>query len=207
MPHQDNLDTYRKAIKKYLAFIDNGYLQDSSGKLLFDKEFQNFCVSASFLAIFVAWESFLEQTFLDYTLGFPSTTGLNKAKYVSPIDSEHSNRILIGTQQYVDWANSETVIKLACLYLQDGEPFNTNLKSIQSHLRDLKTIRNSCAHLSSTTSAKLDSVASRLLSKPISNVRVTDLLMEIDPAGSNSETILDRYLSFLDACAENLSKG
>jgi hypothetical protein len=115
--------------------------------------------------------------------------------------------MLIGTQRYVDWANPETVVKLANLYLKDGEPFNTNLKSIQSHLSDLKTIRNSCAHLSSTTSAQLDSVASRLLGKPVSGVSVTDLLTATDPNGQQDETILDRYLAYVDACAENLAKG
>ena len=182
-------------------------MQDAQGKPVFDKSYQDFCVQASFLGIFVAWEAFLETTFLDYTLGIPSITGQQKAKYVSPIDSAHSNRILIGTQRYVDWANSETVVRLANLYLKDGEPFDTNLKSIQSHITDLKTIRNACAHLSSTTSAQLDSVASRLLGTPMTGVTVTALLTATDPDGQQGETVLDRYLSFLDACAENLAKG
>jgi len=207
MPHQDNLKTFRVAVKKYLEFISNGYLQNAQGKTVFDKTFQDFCVQASFLGIFVAWEAFLETTFIDYTLGVPSITGQQMSKYVSPIDRAHSNRILIGSQKYVDWANSETVVRLANLYLKNGEPFNTNLKSIQSHITDLKTIRNACAHLSSTTSTQLDSVASRLLGTPISGVTVTALLTATDPNGQPGETILDRYLSFLDACAENLAKG
>lgn len=207
MPHQDTLNEFRAAVAKYLGFIDNGYRQDTSGTALFDSTFQGFCVQAAFLGIYVAWETFLERSLIDYTLGVTAISGRQIPKYVTPIDGVHSNRILIGTQKYVDWSNPDIVTRLAGLYLANGEPFNTYLKSIQAVLFDLKTIRNACAHLSTSTSTQLDAVASRMLSRPISGISVTDFLTAIDPNGQPNDTILDGLLGYLDACAENISKA
>ncbi|ODA29950.1 hypothetical protein [Planctopirus hydrillae] len=205
MAHQDNLDLFRKTVAQYIGFIDNSYHRDGSGRAIFNQQFQEFCVQSAFLGIFVAWESFLESSLSDYALGVSGVSGRSIVKYISPLDRDHSGRMLVGAQKYVDWANHETVVKLASVYLEDGEPFKTNINSISLVLSDLRTIRNACAHMSSSTSSKLDAAACRLLGRRCSNVTVTSLLTEMDPSSQAGDTILDMFLSFLDACAENIA--
>ena len=73
---------------------------------------------------------------------------------------------------------------------------------------DMKSIRNSAAHLSSTTSSKLDGLASRILSTPVTNYTAYKLLFSIDPRVTlYPTTVLERYLTLLDVAAEEIANG
>ena len=79
----------------------------------------------------------------------------------------HAHRILIGTQKYVDWSNPEIIRRLCNLFFDPSNPFDTYIASINTDLFDLKTIRNAAAHLTSTTSQQLDSLATRKLKRAV----------------------------------------
>jgi hypothetical protein len=66
--------------------------------------------------------------------------------------------MLVGTQRFVDWSTPGTVIKLADLYFDGGEPFRTPIVSATAHLERMKRVRNATAHVSKTTQAALDAV-------------------------------------------------
>lgn len=48
------------------------------------------------MKIFIAWEYFLEQTFLDYMLGTASMSGKTIVRFVNPLDITHANSLLVG---------------------------------------------------------------------------------------------------------------
>ena len=73
---------------------------------------------------------------------------------------------------------------------------------------DLKAIRNSAAHTSSTTSGKLDGVSTRILNTPCRNYTAYKLLFSVDPrTGPANQLVLDRYVQLLDVAAEQIANG
>jgi len=156
------------------------------------------------LKMFIYWEGFLESAFIQYLTGANSTNGSIVNRHANPLDEKHAHSLLIGTQKYVDWANHEIVKRLANLYLVNGEPLNTSLASLATILSELKVIRNSAAHVSSSTKTQLTGVANRVLNKNLPSITVTEFIMEMHPADS-TKTVLQYYQNMLDIAAENIS--
>lgn len=171
-----------------------------------DSKVRELMIESAFLKMFIYWEEFLEKTFHCYLNGNTHLQGSLPIIYVSPLDDEHAAKILIGTQKYVDWANHEIVKKLATLYLENGSPYVTVLDSIRSDLSDLKNIRNSTAHISTTTTAAFNAVKSRTLGNISNSVNLStcDFLMHLSPT-DNTKTILQSYQDKLLAAAFNIS--
>lgn len=198
------LNKFRSGINDINSFISMAY---PIGDQL-EKEKIAFIVESSFLKMFIHWEEFLESVFALYLVGEKSADGKTIECHVSPKDLEHAHEILIGSQTYVDWASSDTVQKLSKIYLKDGEPLYSNLASISTDLKDLKTIRNAAAHISSSTQKKLNAVASRVTRKSVTSISVTELVMTMHPDPIHKEkTILQYYQNILDITAENIAKA
>lgn len=200
----DSLTIFRQGILQTNDFISMAYKQDENGIDIFDDFKKDFFISSSFLKMFICWESFIEDSFAKYLIGEVSIDGTWVNRHVSPIDKQHAIKILIGTQKYVDWANHEIVKRLAVLYLADGEPIASNLNAISSELADLKTIRNAAAHLSSTTQQQLDSLASRVMTRTMTNTTVAKFIMQLHPSDA-TKTVLQYYQNILDIAAENIA--
>lgn len=206
MSLQESLDRYRSESIKVIQYVNLAYEVDSHGDYIRSSDEIDFIVSSAFLRSFISWEEFLETAFVDYLVGEPSATGDVLVRYATPIDKNHANKVIIGTQSYVDWANSEIVKRLSTIFFENGEPFSTALSSISRELSDLKAIRNASAHISTTTRHKLDAVASRILGKTVANISVTDLIMHVSPEDP-SKTVFQMFLLKLDIAAENVSQN
>lgn len=206
MALQQNLDDYRASVATCQSFITYAHARYASGRYKMQTTLRKFISESSFLKLFIAWEHFLESCFIDYLMNEQSILGNRPAKFAHPIDRKHANDLLVGTQKYVDWANPEITRKLSKIYFHEGYVFNIELVSIQSELFDLKTIRNSAAHLSSSTNTQLDALSSRLLGVQCNNYTAYDLLFSIDP-NTAGQTILDNYINKLDISAEAIANG
>lgn len=200
------LDNFRTGIQQINVYISIAFEQDGAGNDLYSEDKKEFIVTSAFLKMFIYWEEFLENIFINYLVGEPSLDGTQVNTFVSPQSPEHARKILIGTQKYVDWANQEIVRRLADIFFENGEPLATNIASISTELSDLRTIRNAAAHVSSTTQPKLDALASRISSRTSSNISVSKLVMMLDP-NDQSFTILQSYQNILDITAENISQN
>jgi len=204
MTLQTSLDDFRAGIIKVNEYIVMAYQKDADGNNILDDGNIEFIVDSAFLKMFIYWEGFLESAFLQYLTGANSTDGSIVNRHATPLNEKHANDLLIGTQKYVDWANHEIVKRLARLYLVDGEPLHTSLASLATILSELKVIRNSAAHVSSSTRSQLTSVANRVLNKTLSSISVTEFIMEMHPADA-TKTVLQYYQNMLDIAAENIS--
>ncbi len=201
------LSTYRSSIQEAQSFILLAYKQDPAGNYVHTQIERDFITASAFLRIFIAWETFLESSFLYYMTGEPSCTGNNITRFVSPIDILHANKLLIGTQKYVDWSNPDIIKRLSKLYFHTGFPYDTYIGSIQEDLTDLKTVRNAAAHLTSTTSQQLDGLSSRKLRRQVRNISVAQFVLSLEPSINPPITILDNYLIKLDIAAEGIANG
>lgn len=207
MPLIDSLTAFRNSVAEANSFIDLAFQQDDDENYTLLQNQRDFITDSAYLKIFIAWETFLETSFIQYMLGEPSILGNAITRYVQPKDEQHANSLLIGTQRYVDWSNPGTVKKLCNLHFAPDNPFDTFISSMMSDLLDLKIIRNAAAHLSSTTRQRLDSLGTRKLKRPCNSLKVSDILFAIDPDSAMNETILTTYLNKLDVSAEGIANG
>jgi len=198
------LQDYRNDVTKANAMIALAHTVDAAGNNVWGVDERITITEFSFLKGFIAWESFLEKSFIYYLRGNLTASNTVVPCHVRPIDDAHANRILIGVNRYVDWTNPDIVRKLAGLFFDRGNPFETILSSIQTDLYDLKIIRNASAHISSTTGSQLDSLSTRKLQRPCTNMTVYSLILVNDPNIPN-QTILQSYADILDAAAVQIT--
>ncbi|SHN10702.1 hypothetical protein [Mucilaginibacter sp. OK098] len=203
----DCLNNYRNSIAEANSFLAMAFQKDSTGSYLLQANQRNFITDSSFLKMFIAWETFIESAFLNYMLGELSINGNSIIRYVQPLDYAHANKILIGTQKYVDWSNPEIIKRLSNLYFKPSNIIDTYISSAMTDLFDLKTIRNAAAHLTSTTQTQIVSLGNRLLNINNPTLTVSDLILSFDPMVSTSVTVLTSYLTKLDILAEGIANG
>ena len=207
MSLNDSLTTFRDSVAEANSFIALAFQQNDNGDYVLSQNERDFITDSAYIKIFISWETFLENCFIQYMLGERSILGNEITRYVQPLHEKHANDLLIGTQRYVDWSNPETVKKLSILHFASGNPFDVYISSMMSDLFDLKNIRNAAVHLSSTTRQQLDSIGTRKLKRPCNNLKVSDIIFAIDPDSTSNETIFTTYLNKLDVSAEGIAKG
>jgi hypothetical protein len=162
---------------------------------------------AAFLNLFIAWETFLEWSLSEFMIGSATISGSVPVKYVSPLHAQAARELVIGVRTYFDYANHDNVRKVAQMFFQNGYPFEPHLSGIDSELRDLRTMRNASAHVSSTTQTALESLALRIFGQPQLGISLYQLLTMTDPRSAAGETIFLTYKNKLVVTAELISQG
>lgn len=208
MALNQNLIYFRANVNEMKQHIQFAHAKYAGGNYKVAANLRKFINESAFLKMFVAWETFVESSFIDYLINEESILLRRPAKWATPIDRKHANQIIIGNQKYMDWSNPEIVRTVSKIFFHQGYVFDTALSAINADLMDMKTIRNSAAHLSSTTSDKLDGLATRILGTPCVNYTAYQLLFTNDPrSGAAAQNVLDRYLTLVDIAAEQIANG
>ncbi|HWD88020.1 MAG TPA: hypothetical protein VG367_07840 [Mucilaginibacter sp.] len=203
-----NLADFRTAVNDLMLHINFAHQRYNNNSFKIARNLREFICESAFLRIYIAWETFLENCFVDYLLNEVSILSNRPAKWVNPIDKEHALQIIIGNQRHMDWSNPEIVRKISGIFFHQGYVFNAVLSAINNDLFDLKTIRNSAAHTSSTTASKLDGLSTRILNTPCNNYTAYRLLFSNDPrSATQNQTVLVRYLQIIDVAAEQIANG
>ena len=188
------------------SVIAQAHSTDATGHFVQTPAMRFFMTEAVVVRLHIAWERYLEESFLGYLMGLPSATGKRVATYLTAPSAEHARRVLVGTQKYVDWGNPEIVVRLANLYLEAGGPYSTALPAVQTDLFDLRVIRNAAAHLSSSATLELGKVALRKLGRAAPGVTTYDLVTAAD-SHSPGSTILQSLVSVVQATGAVISQG
>jgi hypothetical protein len=105
----------------------------------------------SFLNIYLAWETFLEESFIRFLHGARLLSGKQVHRYMAPRSLEHARRLLVGLDKggrYADWTKRETVTERAKLMFKDGAPFVDPMRAAAKELDDMRTLRDCIAHRS-----------------------------------------------------------
>jgi hypothetical protein len=189
------------------SLIANAHRTDGVGTFLFPTVDRQQITVAAFLNLFIAWETFLESSLSEFMIGSATTNGTVPVKYVSPIDAEAARQFVIGVRPYFDYANDEYMRKVVQMFFEHGYPFEPHLSAIVSELRDLRTMRNASAHISSTTQTALESLALRILGQPQAGITLYQLLTMSDPRSTTGDTVFLAYKNRLVVTAELISRG
>jgi hypothetical protein len=208
VPIHQSLANFQTNASQCDSLISNAHRRDAAGNALFQPRDREQITVAAFLNLFIAWEEFIETAICDFMMGEATLSGAIPIRYVNPVDRVHSGQIVLHTLRYFDYANHDNVRRIAKIYFNAGYPFDATLSGINSDLNDLKTIRNSCAHISSTTKVALEGLATRIFGLPKPGISVYSLLLSIDPriAGNNT-TVYASYRDKLLAAADLISSG
>ncbi len=179
---------------------------DSGAYLALPRQREQIIIS-SFLNFFLAWEMFVESSFLDYMMGESSIHGINPVCLVTPLNRQHALNMLIGTHRYFDFGNHHVVLTMARLFFQSGGPFGTYLPSVTQRRIDMRVMRNATAHISATTQTKLDLLAQRILGpSAIIPCKLYDFLL-MQPTRVTGDTIFAQYQREIDVAAELIANG
>jgi hypothetical protein len=122
--------------------------QTHRAKSYISKTHHEMIIELSFLRSFIAWETFLEQSFILYLLGKKSPKGYAPKRYVLPQNYKHAMEISLSGQPYADWTAVDVVIRRAERFFKKGEPFASLLKLRMAQLNDIKIVRNAITHSS-----------------------------------------------------------
>lgn len=157
-----------------------------------------FLTEGVFLAGFRAFENYVEEIFILYTLGKASISGRTVRSYLRPKNFNHSRDLLKSTMQFLDWSSADVVIDRSERCLQDGSPIYTGLSIRRRELLDMKTIRNQIAHNSLESHQKYQQMLLRLYGTiPLRYQQPGDHLLKIVNGINPPRHYLCHYLNIL----------
>lgn len=207
MPLADTLASFQASALQCDRLIANAHRLDPAGIPLFPKIDQHQITVAAFLNLFVAWESFLEESLAKLMSGEPTISGGTPVRYVSPVDTGAARLLVVGVMRYFDYGNHDHVRKMVGLYFFDGYPYQPHLNAIVTDLSDLRTLRNASAHITSSTQAALESFAQRVFSIPRPGIDLYSFLMAVDPRSNLGNTVFAEFRDKLLTAAELIALG
>jgi len=110
---------------------------------------EDLVVEMAFMRMFLAWEDFLEESFVHYMTGAVPAHGRKPVPIVVYGEIEHARKVVYGNgRKYTDWCEPSRVIDRAKLHFKKGEPFASAVAGASVHLMRMRTIRNRIAHRS-----------------------------------------------------------
>jgi hypothetical protein len=129
----------------------------------FSTDHLDMIVGLAFLSGFLAWERFLEESFILYLLGKSAQNGYKPFCYVIPKNRQHANEFCKGDRKFADWNDVNFVTNRSNQFFLDGKPFTDSLRTVTNSLNNMKTIRNAIAHQSTESQERFENLVRREL--------------------------------------------
>ncbi len=160
-------------------------------------------IELAFLRGFLAWETFLEESFLLHMLGKRPRRGRPPVRYVLPRSRKQAFELVSLGQQYVRWEQASEVTRRAEWFFRDGRPFASALRARQSTLEEARALRNAVAHRSESAQQKFENLArSKLAGALPHGLTVGAFLNTMRRESMPPESFLEHYLGILQSVAE-----
>lgn len=182
--HQEALQECNKAwllIQQTNEFYNNRVTINGT---TYSAELHSCVVDGAFLTLFMAFENYLQRSFICYMMGQAGLNGNRFHVYVSPQNEDQAAEILKGTNHFSDFTRRETVVQLAHNFFYQGGTY-TYLNSINADFEEMKKIRNAISHVSvESTRAFHGLVRNKLGALPPGITTSSFLNMSIPNSGS-----------------------
>ncbi len=198
---------FNQSVAQCDSLIANAHRVDATGNPILPAIDQQQITVAAFLNMFMAWESFLESSITEFMTGAATIGGGTPIRYVAPPDIDTARKLMIWVGKYFDYANHQNVRKVVPMYFENGYPFEPHLSAINLDLDELRTMRNSSAHISSSTRLALEALALRIFGQPQPGITLYQLLTKIDPRSTSGDTVYLTYKNKLAVTASLISHG
>lgn len=179
-------------------------IKGAGGQPLISAKRRESITELAFLRAFLAWEVFLEHSFLGYLTGQTPTRGRAPKRYYFPPNQKLARELLAEGREYARWADAGMVGMRATRFFKDGFPFRDALRSNQVALTDANMIRNMIAHESGKARDSFENVVRRELGHMPINKTAGHFLGHTKPGATPPTSFLDWYISKLDGCARQI---
>lgn len=168
--------------------------------------YRDMLVELAFLHLFLAWERFLEESFLLYMLGKQSPRNYAPQRFVTPPTRAHAFQLTLPERgrSYAEWDNVDVVRERAQRFFGKGDPYERVLSDHTHILKEIQTIRNAIVHRSISSQDKLEKLVRNKVSYLPSNFRVGTFLIAVVRGHTVPISYLDYYLNVLNRAARDI---
>ena len=157
-------------------------------------------VELSYMKGYLAWERFVEESFVLFLLGQTARVRSKPTRFVFPQNRKHAVELILQGQEFIDWTSAEDIKQRAYLFFKSGRPFAKPISAITHQLRNMKTIRNAIAHGSGQSREKFKGLVRGKLAYYPTSLTVGGFLYRPVPQTSPPQMFFDYYFdSLLDA--------
>ena len=159
----------------------------------------------AFLRAFLAWEMFLEQSFILYLLGQSPPRGRAPRRYASPPNQRAATDWVVPEgRDYAQWTVAMHVSERAERFFEAGRPFAPVLRGSQNTLEETRLIRNAIAHESAMARARFESLVRRWLGTLPPKFAVGGFLGTTVPASAPPVSFLEFYFAKIEFAAQQI---
>jgi hypothetical protein len=160
-------------------------------------------IELAYLRAFLAWESFLEESFILYMLGKKPPRGSGARRYALPPNRQLAHEFAAEGAAYARW-EAPKVTARANKFFENGYPFTPALAGHQAALEQATTIRNAIAHGTANTQLKFEKLARDKLGSLPSGMTVGVFLDTAIPNESPPRSFFEFYLEEIEAIANRI---
>jgi hypothetical protein len=162
-------------------------------------------IEIAFLRAFLAWEVFIEQSFILYLCGQKAPRGRAPRRYAFPPKQETAHLWVIPERRsFAEWTDPQDVSGRAERFFRDGRPFAPILRGNLNLLGEAKTIRNSIAHTSHSARLKFENLVRLKLTTLPSNFNVGSFLGTTVPGSTPPISFLEFYITRIEIAAQQI---
>jgi len=154
----------------------------------------------AFLKIFIAWERFLENTFIRYLCGASSLSGKRPTRTVSARYLADALIVISGDRGYADWVSVDIVVGRANRFFDSGEPYSTPLQSAAAELTNMRKIRNHIVHHSNKSRDDFNKMLVGIYGFRLQGMSAGRFLRQC--VGTRGEKCIREYIQTLESLAE-----
>jgi len=156
----------------------------------------------AFLTSFLAWEIFLEHSFILYLMGKGAPRGPAPVRYAFPPSLSAAIDWVAEGKEYAQWTSPPHVRGRAERFFRNGRPFAVALRSNQNVLEEAQIIRNAIAHKSANAQKKVERIVRARMGGVLPpNITTGKFLGTTVPGSAPPISFLDFYLERLESCA------
>jgi len=160
-------------------------------------------IEMAFLRAFLAWEVFIEESFVLYLAGQAPPRGRAPRRFAFPPDFRTAGEWVIPEgRSYAGWTVPQHVSNRAERFFQEGRPFAPVLRSNQTALDESRIIRNAIAHNSTGARGKFEALARPKLGGILPpNLTVGAFLGTTIPGTAPPISFLEAYVGKIELAA------
>jgi hypothetical protein len=197
------LGEFHRTVKQCRQFADDAHdwSLPAAGPLISAAR-RDSIVELAFLRGFLAWESFLEESFILHMLGKQPKRGRPPHRYVMPPNRKAAFSLTADGRGYAKWEVASEVATRATRFFRDGRPYTAPLRAAQTTLDEARTLRNAVAHRSEAAQRNFDALARNELGGTLPpGLTVGSFLNMTRSASVSPESFLEYYLGTLHLVA------
>jgi hypothetical protein len=200
------LDTRLNKTEQLAASAEQWVLMRStSGIPKFSMQHRDIVAETAYFRAFLAWETFLEESYILYLLGKKPPKGSRlHGKIPSPTRAV-AELIVAEGRSYAEWTKVDTIIERAKRHFRDSRPYFLALASNRTKIEEMNVIRNAIAHSSAFSKEKFKSLArSKLLGTYPPNLSIGGFLATTIPGSSPPQSFLEKYIDDIRLVADQI---